>query len=129
MTRTRSRDVPVSKDQTQANPQPGDRPPMKGEDAQAAMRRLYGASSRYASTSVGGAAGTAASGGAAAAGDGVASGARPWIAIRWECCSSYSRIYRNPAGTAYAGQCPRCGRPISVRIGPGGIDTRFFAAG
>ena len=53
---------------------------------------------------------------------------RPWIAVRWECCSAYSRIYRNAAGTAYEGRCPRCRRPVRVRVGPGGTDHRFFTA-
>ena len=53
---------------------------------------------------------------------------RPWIAVRWECCSAYSRIYRNARGTAYEGRCPRCLRPVQVRIAPGGTDHRFFTA-
>lgn len=54
---------------------------------------------------------------------------RPWIAVRWRCCSAYSRIYRNKAGTAYEGRCPRCAAPVRARVGPGGTDTRFFEAG
>lgn len=54
---------------------------------------------------------------------------RPWIAVRWQCCSAYCRIYRNRAGTAYEGRCPKCGNPARAAIGPGGTSSRFFNAG
>jgi hypothetical protein len=54
---------------------------------------------------------------------------RPWIAVYWKCCHVYSRVYRNSEGTAYKGQCPRCGRAVSARVGPGGTNDRFFEAG
>lgn len=54
---------------------------------------------------------------------------RPWIAIRWQCCSAYSRIYRNRQGTAYEGRCPKCASPVRASIGSGGTDKRFFEAG
>ena len=54
---------------------------------------------------------------------------KPWIAVRWQCCSVYSRIYRNRAGNAYEGRCPKCGTPARAAIGPGGTDSRFFNAG
>ncbi len=53
---------------------------------------------------------------------------RPWVAIRWRCCGAYSRIYRNREGTAYTGRCPRCARPVRLRVGPGGTTARFFEA-
>jgi hypothetical protein len=53
---------------------------------------------------------------------------RPWIAVRWQCCSAYSRVYRNRSGTAYEGRCPRCGKPVKATIGEGGTDARFFDA-
>ncbi len=54
---------------------------------------------------------------------------RPWLAVHWRCCSVYSRIYRNVAGTTYEGRCPRCGKPVRVNVAPGGTSHRFFEAG
>ena len=54
---------------------------------------------------------------------------RAWLAIRWRCCSAYSRIYKSLDGTQYAGQCPRCAKPIRVQVGQGGTASRFFEAG
>jgi len=53
---------------------------------------------------------------------------RPWLAVQWKCCSVYSRIYRNKAGTMYEGKCPKCGSPVSAKVGPGGTSKRFFEA-
>lgn len=53
---------------------------------------------------------------------------RKWIGVHFECCAVYTRIYKNAAGGAYEGHCPRCARPIRVKIGPGGTETRFFTA-
>jgi hypothetical protein len=53
---------------------------------------------------------------------------RPWLAVQWRCCGVYSRVYRNKAGTLYEGKCPKCGHPVTARVGPGGTSHRFFEA-
>lgn len=53
---------------------------------------------------------------------------RPWIGIHFECCGIYNRIYRSPDGTAYEGYCPRCARPVRVKVGEGGTSHRMFRA-
>ncbi|MCH8150682.1 MAG: hypothetical protein IH987_22375 [Planctomycetes bacterium] len=53
---------------------------------------------------------------------------RPWVGIQFNCCAVYARIYRNTDGGAYNGACPRCRRPVMLRVGSGGTDSRFFVA-
>lgn len=73
--------------------------------------------------------GGAVSGGAKDAGSsGGSLRGRPWLAVQWKCCRRYSRIYRNRAGTAYEGRCPKCGAPVKAVIGEGGTSARFFVA-
>lgn len=54
---------------------------------------------------------------------------RPFLGIRFVCCDVYARIYANRELTAFQGHCPRCSRPVVVKIEPGGSTERFFEAG
>jgi len=60
--------------------------------------------------------------------DAAAKSSRPWVGIQFECCNAYARVYRNAEGTAYEGRCPHCLRPVTLRVGPGGTNARFFKA-
>ncbi len=51
-----------------------------------------------------------------------------YLTIQFECCKVYAPIYRNAAGTAYAGHCPRCLKAVRLPIGPGGTNARIFTA-
>jgi hypothetical protein len=53
---------------------------------------------------------------------------RPYLGVRFDCCGAYQRIYPDAAGTAYAGCCPRCQKPVRVAIGREGTSVRFFRA-
>lgn len=53
---------------------------------------------------------------------------RKFLGIYFECCNVYGRIYENKEKTAYVGRCPKCLRPIKVKIGEGGTNARFFRA-
>ena len=53
---------------------------------------------------------------------------RRFVGIHFACCDLYSRIYVNREQTAYVGHCPRCSRRITLKIGPGGTESRFFTA-
>ena len=54
---------------------------------------------------------------------------RRFVGVHFICCDVYTRVYVNHDETAYVGHCPKCARRVRVRIGPGGTDARFFAAG
>ncbi len=54
--------------------------------------------------------------------------AAKFLGVHFACCDAYSRVYKNRAGTAYVGHCPRCAKRIEFAIGPGGTSSRFFTA-
>ena len=51
---------------------------------------------------------------------------RAWLGIHFECCHVYTRIYKNHSGTQYVGRCPKCLKPVHIRVGEGGSADRFF---
>lgn len=53
---------------------------------------------------------------------------KKFLGIMFNCCGVYGRIYENKDKTAYVGRCPKCMRTVSVRIGEGGSEQRFFNA-
>lgn len=52
---------------------------------------------------------------------------QPFLGVRFSCCGVYARIYQNHQKTAYCGNCPKCSRPVRVKIAPHGSDNRFFS--
>ena len=53
-------------------------------------------------------------------------GERPFIGLEFACCNAYARIYANAELTAFVGRCPRCARPVQLRISPDGQSGQFF---
>lgn len=53
---------------------------------------------------------------------------RPTIGVKFTCCQVYAHIYLNKQGTAFAGHCPKCARPVRVLVGPGGSDAKIWEA-
>ncbi len=49
-----------------------------------------------------------------------------FLGIMFKCCNVYGRIYKNKEGTFYFGNCPRCLKPVKIKIGEGGSSDRFF---
>ena len=52
---------------------------------------------------------------------------RKFLGLRFHCCGTYTRAYKNRRGDAYVGHCPRCGRSVKIGIDPKkGSNARFF---
>ena len=51
---------------------------------------------------------------------------RKFLGIWFDCCHVYGRLYKSSDGSAYVGRCPRCMRPVRVKIGGEGTSRRFF---
>lgn len=51
---------------------------------------------------------------------------RAYLSIHFKCCNAFARIFPNAQGTSYAGHCPKCARPVQIKIGPGGTTNRTF---
>ena len=49
-----------------------------------------------------------------------------FLGVMFNCCSVYTRIYKNKDGTAYVGRCPRCLKSVRIPVGEGGTSERFF---
>lgn len=53
---------------------------------------------------------------------------RRFVGVHFACCDVYTRVYVNREETAYQGNCPKCAKRVTLQIGPGGTDARFFTA-
>jgi len=49
-----------------------------------------------------------------------------YLRLWFTCSGVYGRAYLNASGTGYQARCPKCGREVRFRIGPGGTSDRFF---
>lgn len=53
---------------------------------------------------------------------------KKYVGVRFNCCRVYVRVFVNKDGTAYEGRCPKCTKPIRLKIGEGGTSCRIFDA-
>ena len=51
---------------------------------------------------------------------------RPWIGVYFSCSNTYTRVSRSPDVRTYLARCPKCGKSVRFRVGPGGSNARFF---
>ena len=57
---------------------------------------------------------------------GTSDACRPFLQVWFRCAAAYQRVYRNRQGTGYSARCPKCGRAVNFRVGPGGTEQRTF---
>jgi len=55
-----------------------------------------------------------------------ASDPRPSLGVYFKCAHRYVRVFRSPTANRYIARCPKCGKSIRFRVGPGGTSQRFF---
>ncbi len=48
---------------------------------------------------------------------------REHLGIHFRCCHLYGYIYKNKAGTAYVGHCPKCMAKVEVKISKDGTGS------
>ena len=49
-----------------------------------------------------------------------------FLGVMFNCCSVYTRIYKNKDGSAYVGRCPKCLKNVKIPVGEYGTSERFF---
>ena len=54
---------------------------------------------------------------------------KPFVGMHFKCCHVYSRIYINAKRTAFSGHCPKCAKPVEIKISKDGSSSPFFTAG
>ncbi|MBQ8476642.1 hypothetical protein IJ531_06235 [bacterium] len=52
--------------------------------------------------------------------------AKSFLGVIFDCCNAYGRLHKNKEGTHYTGRCPKCMKPVKIKIGEGGTTERFF---
>ncbi|KAF0096166.1 MAG: Uncharacterized protein E1N59_133 [Puniceicoccaceae bacterium 5H] len=55
----------------------------------------------------------------------TSSAGRKFIGAHFQPCNIYGRLYLNKEGTAYVGNCPKCGQSHRVKAGPKGADVKM----
>jgi len=52
---------------------------------------------------------------------------RKYLGVKFECCGTYTRAYKNKEGTAHLARCPRCMKKVEIGINAQeGVSARFF---
>lgn len=51
---------------------------------------------------------------------------RDYLRVLFACCGAYRRVYLPVGRERFEARCPKCLRPITFRLAPGGSDERTF---